>query len=88
MKVYIRKDKKINDFSSINFYNAYDGFKQLGAEILFYSNVKDIIDNNVEDIIVGGINEVRYILNKFNKTYPTLEYPESISKPQYLGRKI
>lgn len=73
---------------SVNFYIAYDGFKQLGAEIEYFSNVKEIENNNAEDIIVSGIGDVRYILNKLDKKYPTLEYPESISKPQYLGRRI
>lgn len=87
MKVYIRKEKDV-EFKTINFYIAYDGFKQLGVEIEYFSNVKDITDNNPEDIIVSGIGDVRYILDKLGKKYPTLEYPESISKPKYLGRRI
>lgn len=88
MKVYIPKNIKNDEIFNINFYIAYDGFKELGAEIIFYTNVKEIIDNKPEDIIVGGIQEVRCILNKLGKEYPTLEYPESISKPEYLGRHI
>lgn len=88
MKVYIRKNIKNNEIFNINLYIAYDGFKQLGAEIVFYTNVDDITDNNPEDIIVDGIKQVRYILDKFGKEYPTLEYPESISTPEYLGRRI
>lgn len=86
MKVYIRK--KGNDFDNVNWYIANTGFKELDFEIIYYENVKDIKDNKPEDIIVGGIGDVRYILNQLGKTYPTLEYPESIAKDKYLGRNI
>jgi len=87
MKVYIRKEKD-KEFHNVNLYIAYDGFKQLGAEIVYFSNVRDITDNKLEDVIVSGIGDVRYILNQLGKEYPTLEYPESISTPEYLGRRI
>jgi len=87
MKVYIRKEKN-NEFLHTNFYIAYDGFKQLGMEIEYFSDVRNITNNSPQDIIVSGIGDVRYILDKLGKKYPTLEYPESISKPQYLGRRI
>lgn len=87
MKVYIRKYEN-NEFPNVNYYSAYDGFRQLGAEIVFFTNIRDIRDNKPEDVIVSGIGEVRYILDKLDKTYPTLEYPESIAKPKYLGRRI
>lgn len=87
MKAYIRKGKD-NEFNSVNFNNAYEGFKELGVEIKFYTDIKDITDNNPEDIIVSGIGDVRYMLDKLGKTYPTLEYPDSIFKHEYLGRRI
>jgi hypothetical protein len=87
MKVYIRKEKN-KEFNNTNLYAAYDGFNQLGIEIEYFSNVKDITNNNPEDIIVSGIGDVRYILDKLSKSYPTLEYPESICKHEYLGRRI
>lgn len=87
MKVYIRKEKN-NEFLNVNFYLAYDGFKQLGTEIEYFSNVKDIKNNNPEDIVVSGIGDVRHVLDGLGKTYPTLEYPDSIFKDKYLGRHI
>lgn len=87
MKVYIRKCEN-NEFPNVNYYIAYDGFRQLGAEIVFFTNIRNIADNKPEDVIVGGIGEVRYILDKLDKAYPTLEYPESIAKSKYLGRRI
>lgn len=87
VKAYIRKEKG-KEFQSTNLYTAYNGFKQLGTEIKHFSNSRDIEDNKPEDIIVSGIGDVRYILNKLGKKYPTLEYPESIAKPEYLGRCI
>lgn len=87
MKVYIRKEKN-NEFKNINFFTAYDGFKQLGAEIIFFNDAKDIKDNNIENIIISGIGDVRYILNKFNISYPTLEYPDELCTNDFLGRRL
>lgn len=86
MKVYIRK--KENGFENVNLYLANDGFKQLGFEITYFENKTEIKDNKPEDIVVGAINDVRYVLDKLGKTYPTLEYPDSLFKEEYLGRKI
>lgn len=85
MAVYLRVDKD-NQMINTNVYIAYDGFKQLGEEIRSFQNVKDIKDNTESDVIVGGIHDVRYVLDKLGKPYPTLEYPISIRK--YLGRNI
>lgn len=87
MKSYIRREKN-NQFENFNFYIAYKGLKDLGAEIKYFSDIKEVSDNKPEDLIVSGIGDVRYILDKLGKKYPTLEYPESISKPEYLGRQI
>lgn len=86
MKVYI---KKLNhEFENVNFFIANTGFKELGFEIVYYENITKVLDNREEDIVVGGISDVRYVLDKFNKDYPTLEYPEKLFKDEYLGRKL
>lgn len=85
MRAYIRKDEN-NEFRNVNYYIAYYGFKELGIEIKPFFNVADLTDNIPEDIVVSGIGDVRNVLNRFGKPYPTLEYPESIS--DYLGRRI
>lgn len=86
MKVYIRKYKQ--EPISINFFTADIGFRELGFEVVYYEDVRDIKGNNPEDIIVGGIGDVRYVLDQLGKKYPTLEYPEKIFKREYLGRRI
>lgn len=82
-KVYIRKGID-GEFENYNLYIAYSGFKQLGFEIRFFTTVEEIKDNNIEDIIVGGIGETRKILESFNKKYPELNYPMELRK--YMGR--
>ena len=86
MKVYIRKNKQ-GEFFNSNMYSAYYGFNELGAEIIPYEDIK-LLNTNPEDIIVDGILQTRYIFNKFNCSYPNLEYPQEIAINKFLKRKI
>lgn len=85
MRVYILKGSD-NEFVSINNYAAYEGFKQMGWEIIYYKNIEEIENNKREDIIVGCIYDVKTMLKKFNCIIPNLCYPNELKK--YLGRKI
>lgn len=85
MKVYIRKNKN-NEFDNVNFFLANEGFKQLGYEIVYYHNYKEIEGNNKEDIVVDGVKEVQSILKSFNIETLSFDYPEELEK--YLQRKI
>lgn len=85
MKVYIRKGNN-NEFESVNCYLAYDGFKQMGFEIVFYTDIRLIKDNKPEDIIVGHIGDIHYSLKKFGYVIPALCYPEELK--EYYGRSI
>ncbi len=84
-KVYIRKNTN-GEIINENGFTAYMGFKELGFEIEFYTDVTKIEGNKPEDIVVGGIYDIRYILDKFGFVYPTLEYPSEIQS--HLGRRI
>lgn len=59
MKVYIRKNEN-SEFINSNMYSAYFGFTELGAEIVFYDNIKEL-NTEPGDVIVDGIAQTRYV---------------------------
>ncbi len=67
-------------------FNAYDGFREMGAEIVFYRHFNEIVDITRDDILVGGLGPSKLVLQKLNCNYPELDYPKELSS--YLGRKI
>src|SRR6478735_6651635 len=87
MKAYIQTDKYGN-YYNVNAYIANEGFQTLGWETQKYFTIDEITDNNPENIIVGGIGNVRKRLNKFGIEKPEIEidYPKELEK--YLGRKV
>jgi hypothetical protein len=87
MKAYIQTDKN-NDIYKVNAYTAFDGFNALSWEIEKFFDANDINDLNPEDIIVGGIGNVRKRLKNLGIALPNIEidYPEELQK--YFGRKI
>ena len=84
MKVFIQS--KNNVPHNKNFYYAYDGFKEMGFEIIPFSSIDELKVANKEDIIVGYINIVRYRLSFLNIPIPEIDYPSELSS--YLGRRI
>lgn len=87
MKAYIQTDKN-GEFYNVNAFVAYEGFKNFGFEILKFIDANDISDENPEDIIVGGIGNVRKRLQNLNiiRKNKEIDYPEEL-KP-FLKRKI
>lgn len=87
MKAYIQIDDR-GEVYKVNAYTAYDGFYSLGWEIEKYKDANDIIETNPENILVGGIGNVRKRLKKLGVNLPNTEidYPEELEK--YFDRKI
>ena len=85
MKVYIHI-KNNGQISSHNNYSAYEGFSEMGFEIITYMDLANITDNKAEDIIVSHVDDVRNTLHRFGIVAPEIDYPEELNK--YLGRKI
>ena len=86
MKAYIQC---FNDGMPIDYdtYNACCGFRELGWELLFFSNYAELsISHQKQDVIVGGIGIVRQRLNDFGIAIADTDYPECLNK--YYGRKI
>lgn len=70
-----------------NIANALDGALQLGLECISYYKVNEIIDRyELSDLVLDGIDQVQYCLNKFNIQPQEFNYPEILMP--YLGRKI
>jgi len=87
MKAYIQTNKK-GDFYNVNAFIAYEGFTSLGWEIIKFYDSNEIKEKNPEDIVVGGIGNVRKRLEilGIERTQGEIDYPNSLSS--YFGRKI
>jgi len=87
MKAYIQTDIT-GEFYNVNAFIAYEGFKNFGYEIEKFVDADEISDSNQENIIVGGIGNVRKRLKNLNIPRPDkeIDYPEEL-KP-FLKRKI
>lgn len=94
MKVFARMLELHDNFATIMPYNqniglAINGFHEMGKEVIYYktgelNDVRKWCSRG--DIVLDGIDQVNYILDKFAIHPPLLDYPEPLQK--YLGRKI
>lgn len=73
---------------TVNIANAMYGFRELGAEIIPYYSVSEIIDwVTRDDIVVDGIFQSDAVFKKFGVDNPHIPYyPEVLH--EFLGRKI
>lgn len=85
MKAYIRKNFH-NEIASHNFYAAYDGFRQMGFEIVYYQQTVELSNASPENVVVGYVRDVKEMLLHHGMNVPAIGYPEEIHP--YLGRKI
>lgn len=92
MRIFARL-KKIHDQYctsmpyNYNIANAMQGFHEMGFEIITYYSVNEIYDDfEFGDILLDGIDQVNYVLKKFDIETNNIDYPEVLNK--YLGRKI
>lgn len=84
MKVYVQSDKN-NIPHNYNFMNAYQGFHEMGFEIVPFHDEK-LLKSNREDIIVGYVGTVRSRLRDFGIIAPEMDYPDELQ--EYLGRRV
>lgn len=66
--------------------NAYQGFREMGFEIVRFCGEEKLRESEREDIVVGYVDTVRQRLFDFGITTPEIDYPDELQK--YLGRKI
>ena len=85
MKVYIQSYEN-GIPHNYNFMNAYQGFYEMGFEVVPFHDNDKFQESNKEDIIVGYVGTVRARLADFEIITPEMDYPDELQK--YLGRKI
>jgi len=86
MKAYFQKYQQ-GYSSSISFYTAYEGFLQMGFEMLFVDGVSEIPVDVTDYVVVGSVSFTQNVLDCFGKHYPKFfDYPAELQK--YLGRNI
>jgi hypothetical protein len=88
MKAYILKNKS-GEFASTNCAIAYDGFREMGWEIVPFRQLDNPLlpDLNPEDVVVGFIETVQTALLKSGILVPeAINYPDDLAI--FLGRKV
>lgn len=85
MKVYVQSYANGIPHNK-NFYYAYDGFREMGFEIVPFCSIEQLADANREDVVVGYVNEVRERLSALNIPISEIDYPTELTA--YLGRHI
>ncbi|KMZ43569.1 MULTISPECIES: ATP-grasp domain-containing protein [Bacillales] len=87
MRAYIQANKS-GEFYNVNAFIAFEGFASLGWEIIKFHDIHEIKEKNPEDIVVGGIGNVRKRLEilGIERSQGEIDYPDSLSS--YFGRKI
>ena len=85
MKVYIQSYENSIPHN-YNFMNAYQGFYEMGFEIVHFYNNNTLCESNKEDIVVGYVGTVRSRLQDFEIITPEMDYPNELQ--EYLGRRI
>ena len=85
MKVYIQSYEN-GIPHNYNFMNAYQGFYEMGFEVVPFHDNDKFQESNKEDIIVGYVGTLRARLADFEIITPEMDYPDELQK--YLGRKI
>jgi len=85
MKVYIYKNKEIEtDW----IFAACKGFRELQAEIIFFTNVNDI-PYAPDNIVVADVEPTIEYMDKHNIKYPRpLNIPACLREDDYLQRKV
>ncbi len=69
-----------------NYYTAWLGFKEMGVDVVPYSEPKFVNEIERDDIVVGGMGMCHKALEKFEVELPHINYPGSLSS--FLGRRI
>ena len=85
MRVFIKKT--INGFPETETdYTAWQGFQELGLELWFYQNERELVNCRPDDLIVGGVSTITRKLKGFGIALPDYDYPDELIN--FLGRRI
>lgn len=85
--VVFAKIRENGEYHSLNIFHAVFGFREMGAEIVKYSQIDDIYHIvTKEDIVLDYIDQVQTILRKFGVKPICEDYPDELQK--YMGRRM
>ena len=70
----------------INFFNAYQGFREMGLECVLFENAETLDTSLRSDVVVGGLGVVQHALSRFNVVPAQFDYPEELTA--YMGRRV
>lgn len=87
MKAFIKANSDGFPYN-VDTFNAYQGFKELGFDCLFFNKYEDLIEacHKPEDPIIGDDEILKKRLNEFNIKYISIDFPAEIG--MFLGRII
>lgn len=84
MRPYIQSKADIP--GGINFFNAYQGFSEMGLECVMFNDVEELDTSLRSDVVVGGLGVVQHALARFGVEAPHIDYPAELES--YLGRCV
>ena len=87
MRVFLHRDAE-NEYRSVNFAVAAEGFREMGWETIGYQQVAAILPQLTrEDIVVDFVDESRLALSHLGIDVPVIStYPDALNR--FLGRKL
>lgn len=84
MRPYIQSKNGIP--GGVNFFNAYQGFSEMGLECMLFSAADELASSRREDVVVGGLGVVQHALARFGVRPEPIDYPEDLAG--FLGRRV
>lgn len=84
MRPYIQSKAGIP--GGINFFDAYQGFSEMGFECVLFNDVEGLDTSLRADVVVGGLGVVQHALARFGIEAPHIDYPAELES--YLGRRV
>jgi hypothetical protein len=86
MRAWIQKNPQ-GDYANVNYYLAADGFRSMGWEVRHFERADRLQGNQRDEVVVGGIDEVRTALRLLGIDAPHHDdYPAELLP--FLGRKV
>ena len=86
MNIYVRVNFR-DEYHNTNMTKAVNGFREMGAYIIKYHDISEIMNKlTKEDIVIDYIHQIQSVFNHFNCNYQLIDYP-SCFIPFY-GREI
>jgi hypothetical protein len=87
MRVFLHRNSE-NEYLSVNFAVAAQGFREMGWELIGYQQIESVLPQlSLEDVVVDFVDESRQALKHLGTDpAPVPTYPEVLQ--QFLGRKM